>query len=510
MSLYANFYTFKKEIDSTEQPTGTGTQYSITLKETTSITTPVIELHASAIGFNYCYIPTFGRYYFVQQTRILNNARIEFALTVDVLATYKSDILASSLYVLRSASDYNNKLVDDTWTHTTGYTESVSTVAFPSYDSTGCYIVTIVNSESGVTANPASAMYLMNDAGVALMMQKLFDDVSAIADAQGRTLNFDELTSTYFNPGQYITSCKWFPFDYMTLANAEGADWSTPLKVGWYSLSGVGGYKVKSYGKTLTFSLTVGSYSDWTDRAPEWTRYSLYVPGFGLTEIDPIYSGQTLSGKISVDFNTGQASLILTTGSNQIAAQLSGTIGTDVAINQVGGSIEVPMSLTQAAVMGGKIAGGTLVKAGSKNVTDTVLSFMGLSAMWPSYLLEGNVEGLKQETQHLMNAGKETAAAVKDAAIQTVFNPSVSTSGADGCRYTITDNHTIILYKRTYSPYNASASDRAKLGGVCQAVKTLSTLSGYTVVANGLIEMAGTVEERNAVTSLLEGGFIIA
>lgn len=502
MSLYANFYTFKKEIDSTEQPTGTGTPYSITLKETTSITTPVIELHASAIGFNYCYIPSFGRYYFVQQTRILNNDRIEFALTVDVLATYKSDILASSLYVLRSASDYNNKLVDETWTHTTGYSESVSTVAFPSYNATGCYIVTIVNNESGVTANPASAMYLMSESEVANMMEALFD---AIGD-----YNFDDLTATYFNPAQYITSCKWVPFDLSTLATEQGNVRTTPLQVGWFSLPGIGAYRVTKYGKTLTFSLTVGSYSDWTDRTPEWTRYTLYVPGFGLTEIDPIYSGQTLSGKISVDFNTGQANLMLTTGTNQIAAQLSGTIGSDVAINQVGGSIEFPTSLTQAMAMGGKIAGGTIARAGGPKVAETIATFMGLSSMWPAYLINAGLEGVQQETEHLMNTGKEVASAVKDAAIQTFFNPSVSTAGADGCRYTITDNHTIILYKRQYSPYNASASDRAKLGGVCQAVKTLSTLSGYTVVANGLIEMAGTVEERNAVTSLLEGGFIIA
>lgn len=500
MSLYANFYTFKKEIDSTEQPTGTGTQYSITLKETTSITTPVIELHASAIGYNYCYIPTFGRYYFVQQTRILNNNRIEFALTVDVLATYKSDILASSLYVLRSASSYNDNLVDDTWVHSTTFDEDVLyNTDFPSYDATGCYIVTIVNNESGVTANPASAMYLMSESEVANMMEALFD---AIGD-----YDFDDLTATYFNPAQYITSCKWVPFNLTSLATEQGNVRTTPLQVGWFSLPGIGAYRVTKYGKTLSFSLTVGSYSDWTDRAPEWTRYSLYVPGFGLTEIDPIYSGQTLSGKISVDFNTGQANLMLTTGTNQIAAQLSGTIGADVAINQVGGSIEFPTSLTQAVAMGGKIAGGTIARAGGPKVAETIASFMGLSTMWPGYLLEGGLEGLRQETQHLMNSGKEVAAAVKDAAIQTFFNPSVSTAGADGCRYTITDNHKIILYRRKYNHYNPAVS---KLGGVCQQVKTLSTLSGYTVVANGLIEMAGTVEERNAVTSLLEGGFIIA
>lgn len=495
MSINAYFWEFKKAIDSTQRPTGTGTRFSIVLKNATAITAPVIELSRAAMDYNYCYIPEFKRYYFVQSCTVLTNDIIQYALSIDVLASWKNEILNNSCYVLRSASNYNLKLVDDTWTHTSDFTETVTSVSFPGYSATGCYLITIVNNESGVTANPASAMYLMNDAGVAALMAAMFDDIS--------DYNFDDLTATYFNPGQYITSCKWLPFDYMTLANEQGANWSTPLRLGWFEYSGIGGYRVVNYGKTLTFNITIGSYTDWTDRNADWTRYTLYVPGFGCTEIDPQFSGQTLTGKISVDFNKGSAYLILTTGTGQIAAALSGDIGADVSINQVGGSIDIPTSVGGLVSKGIQIGGGMLAKAGAANVGQTALSFF--SMMGAAQV--GDTSGMMEAREHLVTAGRDVAQAAADSAKQAIMNPTVTTVGADGARYTIIDNHTIYLYRKKFAHYNPAVS---KLGGVCNQVRTLSTLSGYTQVANGLIEIAGTLEERNAICTLLEGGFIIA
>ena len=494
MSIKARFYTFTKTVDSTERPSGSGTEFDIVLKEAVSVSAPVIELQSNAFQYNYCYIPAFGRYYFVQQAVILNNARLEYHLSVDVLATYKTEILNSELYVLRSASSYNNKLIDDTWTHTSDFTESVSTSSFPGYDAEGCYIMTVVNSESGITANPASCMYVVSRTQLLHFMGELFD--MANSAYQG----LDDLTATYFNPAQYITSCRWIPFGFQAIKGDQGYPTDIPIKYGWYTATATA-VRCSAYGKTITFSKTIGSYNDWTDRDPGWTRYALYVPGFGITEIDPIYSGQTLSGKISIDFNTCQASMMLTTGTGQIAAQMSGKIGADVAINQVGGSIDIPDSIGGLVSKGIQIAGGTWAQTGFPTAKET---FANLKEVWtnPINSAEGNAA-----REALISSGKDIAKAAAESAKQAIFNPTVTTTGADGCRYTITDNHTIYLYRRKYNHYNPAVS---KLGGVCNQVKLLSTLSGYTQVANGLIDMAGTVEERNAIAALLEGGFFIA
>lgn len=502
MSIKANFYKFSKQIDSTERPTGSGTVFDIVLKGAITITAPVIELDSAALDYNYCYIPAFGRYYFVQSTTIITSDIIEYSLSVDVLATWKNEILASSCYVLRSASDYNLKLVDDTWTHTTDFSETVSTVTFPDYDAGGCYFITVINPEAATSANPASTMYVLNDTGLATLLSEMFD--------LDNYRNIDDLTATYFNPAQYITSCRWYPFSFSSISAAQG----TPLEVikyGWYpaqdaTLTAVG-YRVVNYGKTLNFSKSIGSYTDWTDRDANWTRYALYVPGFGVTEIDPQFSGQTLSGKISVDFNTGDANLMLTSGTNQLMMQLAGKIGSEVSINQVGGSINIPTSKEGLFGMAANFVGSFAARGGFRSGGKTVVEFFKAMGAANAAAYGGDTQAVREHMTNSANSGQNAAAAAADAVKQTLMNPTVTSKGADGCRYTIIDNHTIILYRRKYAHYNPAVS---KLGGVCNQVKTLGDLSGYTQVANGLIEMTGTVEERNAITSLLEGGFIIA
>lgn len=502
MSIRANFYKFSKAIDSTKRPSGSGTPFDIVLKGPVTITAPVIELDKSALDYNYCYIPTFGRYYFVQTTTILTNDIIQFSLSVDVLATWKTEILASSLYVLRSASDYNLKLVDDTWTHTTDFNETVNTVTFPDYDAAGCYFITVVNPEAATSANPASTMYVVNDTGLATLLSEMFD--------LDNYTNIDDLTATYFNPAQYITSCRWYPFSFSSISAAQGTSLEV-IKYGWYPAQSVTltavGYRVVNYGKTMTFSMSIGSYTDWTDRDANWTRYALYVPGFGVTEIDPQFSGQTLSGKISVDFNTGAANLMLTSGTNQLMMQSAGKIGAEVSINQVGGSINIPTSKGELINTAINFGGAFTARGGLRSGGTTVVEFFKAMGASNAAAYGGSVEAVQEHLTNAANSGRDTAAAAADAAKQTILNPTVTSKGADGARYTIIDNHTIILYRRKYIHYNPAVS---KLGGVCNQVKTLGNLSGYTQVANGLIEMTGTVEERNAITTLLEGGFIIA
>ena len=495
MSIKANFYKFSKQIDSTEQPTGTGTPFDIVLKGAVTITAPVIELSRAAIDYNYCYIPAFGRYYFVQSATILTNDIIEYSLSEDVLATWRSSIFAASCYVLRSASDYNLKLVDDTCTHTTDFSETVNTIALPNYNADGCYIMTVVNNESDYSANPASTMYAVNAVEMVAIMGELFKIQNYP--------NIDDLTKTYFNPQQYITSCRWYPFSQSYITDGS----FHRFKYGWYESSNIiaGGNLVTNYGKDMTFSFTLGSYTDWTDRVNDWTRYALYIPGFGTNEIDAAYSGQTLTGKISIDWNTGAATCVLTTGSNEIIAVLSGSYGCDVSINQISTANDIPTSKEGLVTKGIETGVAFAARARKSGAGKGVVSFF--KAALTSGAVGYATGATQRELANTVDSGRDIAEAAADAATATILQPTVTSKGADGTRQTIISNHTIILYKRKYSHYNPAVS---KLGGVCNQVKTLGDLSGYTQVANGLIEMTGTVEERNAITSLLEGGFVIA
>lgn len=57
---------------------------------------------------NYCYIPQFKRYYFVNNIVIVNNSVMRLNCHVDLLQTYKENILECSATVTETTDNYNN------------------------------------------------------------------------------------------------------------------------------------------------------------------------------------------------------------------------------------------------------------------------------------------------------------------------------------------------------------------------------------------------------------------
>ena len=58
-----------------------------TLRESTSVINPIITVEApvTLIGYNYCYIPDFSRYYYVVDVKSMRNNLWAVTLRVDVL-----------------------------------------------------------------------------------------------------------------------------------------------------------------------------------------------------------------------------------------------------------------------------------------------------------------------------------------------------------------------------------------------------------------------------------------
>lgn len=154
--------------------------------------------------------------------------------------------------------------------------------------------------------------------------------------------------------------------------------------------------------------------------------------------------------------------------------------------------------------------GGATLSRNPKGVKNTLINFGKtlLTSTPIGGLIGANTRlgSFSQNANALVESGKEIASDVGDSILQTLLNPTVTSAGADGCRFTQNENHNFILYRRKYTHYNSAL---AKLGGVCNRVETLRNLSGYTVVANGIVEINGTMEEKNAICNLLEGGFYI-
>lgn len=85
---------------------------NIQLKETCGMLTPIIIMSTNVIDKNYVYIPLFSRYYFITNIKRIDNDRIEISCKVDVLMSFKEDILKLKVIATRSSNNYNQYLLD--------------------------------------------------------------------------------------------------------------------------------------------------------------------------------------------------------------------------------------------------------------------------------------------------------------------------------------------------------------------------------------------------------------
>lgn len=86
----------------------------VVLKRDTSILRPVLLINSvqDIYTYNYMYISEFGRYYFIDDIRSINNNMWEISAHVDVLETYKTDILSNTAVLKRQEKKFNLYLDD--------------------------------------------------------------------------------------------------------------------------------------------------------------------------------------------------------------------------------------------------------------------------------------------------------------------------------------------------------------------------------------------------------------
>lgn len=87
---------------------------TVRLKDDTDIMHPVIELDGANLPptANYCYIAAFSRYYYINQQDIKIGRDLVLTLSVDVLMSWKSLILNSTVIAERTSNKYNKYIPD--------------------------------------------------------------------------------------------------------------------------------------------------------------------------------------------------------------------------------------------------------------------------------------------------------------------------------------------------------------------------------------------------------------
>lgn len=102
----------------------------------------IVEIESNTYDFNYVYIPSLNKYYFLQNIVHVNQKIIRMLLHCDVLMTYKTDILASYGLVIQGGTinPYYSSIESET-------RQEIRRFTFPyKFNNNGNYVlVTITN-----------------------------------------------------------------------------------------------------------------------------------------------------------------------------------------------------------------------------------------------------------------------------------------------------------------------------------------------------------------------------
>lgn len=487
MMIDVTFYTFEKHSNSTKQPSG-GTTYNCTLIQPCGVMSPQIQLEigqTNPVEYNYAYIPDFKRYYFIRDWS-WDRGIWTATMAVDVLASFKEDIGNSFQYVLRAAAESNGFITDTVYPGTATFTKQVTQLSgMPFWKDlvNGEYVLGVVGAGPSGMAMGAVTYYAMSPPAFAMFAEQLFgkdnwmelegDPITfrwpqVRGDADSFTTTLEEVNipvnfpvlKLMFNPAQYITSCMWFPF-----VPAEGSA-ASEIALGWWKVPAGVVSVSPTYEQTYTVSIPAhpqlarGYYL----HMPPYSRYTIFFPPFGTIPLDGSYFVQdtVLTCTIRVDMISGAGILELSVPSAGIIYRASAQIGVPVSTGQIASA-----GLAGALVGGVSTVAGVIGSAATGNVGQAIMN---------------GISGVGDTASGLM--------------------PQVTVRGANGSKAEY--GTTPFLLSEFMQVVD---NDLEHLGAPLCAVRQLSSLPGYQMIARPEVDSACTAAENDQITEFLRGGY---
>ena len=472
-------YQFSKRPNSTKRPdNATATSFTCQLKDATSFMAPVLRFAPDTLTpgstftpniFNYAYIPYWSRYYYITDWKYINGVW-ECYLTPDVLASFKTEIGATSAYIIRSASQYNGDILDSFYPATTVTSITKQQLSSDIYHTTipgGCFVVGVVNKSTSSNKMGAVIYYALTASQFGNLLSYLFSD--NIYTQAGITAS--EITSGLYkslvDPFQYIVSCMWFPFSVSALGDSTEV-----ITVGYWSTN-VTGTIVKYVTKEIGFKSNTAiahhpqiSRGAYLDHEP-YTRITAFYPPFGEIPIDTSFlqygNNNYLYGKMFCDFVTGLADCYITiTNGYDTDTTADPYKYMTMRTSQIG----VPIQISQV-------------------LTD-YMSMLNSGASALSSLASFNIAGLFGNIV---------------SGIQNSM-PKVSSLGANGSLIEIiTPPYLIIEHKQMVD------ENLAEFGRPLCNTRVISTLSGFVQCGEDDHSFTGTLTENNEINKHLKEGF---
>ena len=458
---------FSKRKNSTKQPTS-GTTATVYLKDDTSILNPVFDCTGLPMNTNYIYCSDFGRYYFVDDVTRAGKDRLLIKCSLDVLATYKSQIGSYTGFKEYATSSSNVTMPDPRNVPTDLMDTSYDTLAFTysHFSQTGCYILGILSDQNN-GVNGVITYY-------------------AVEEAQLRAFTADVYSSSFitriqnqFNAVQdSFVSCIWIPVDYSKILPGPGSE--EFIYVG-REVTIAKGLKITSRiitnstgTKTVTFpsGSGAGNQLKYID-LPPYTTGGLYLPFVGIVpiNIEPLAFTKSIDIEYTADLVTGDITYQIRYGGGWLAT-FSGNMATKCPV-------------TGASYDGVGVATGALAVIGG--VVGAALSIAS----------EG---GAAPITAGLAAAAGGALSAAKSMELHTMIQGSASS--AIGAHLGLVPYYYIL--QKVPSMTNL-LDPQTEQGMPVFDVET--TTSGFNKFNNASVDIPGFDSEKDAIKDYLNSGF---
>lgn len=484
MAFYVRLYTLSKRENSTKRPEGDGNLQRCILRRGSSLMTPVLEFDfgtdtdSNPIGYNYCYIPQFERYFFIEEWTFSGALWIA-SCRCDVLATYKTEIGATSLYILRASAASDGAITDTLYPAKTGCTFDSTVVSTPWILSGGTFVIGVVNQEPTIGG---LCYFAMTPSQVESVLDALLADSFLSNNSVTIAGVSKDALKGLIDPVQYIKSAVYIPVAKSYL----GGDLTSFRLNGWSAGFGSLGTEAINvnqarYLVTKTFSIPkhpqAASRGVYLNQAP-FSVYTLTIPPFGTIDIDStvLRNASSLTAEVTIDLPTGLG--ILTVTCNGIVLnRLEANVGVPVQLSQVSrdyvGGIMSALSGVAGAV-GSLAMPGLGAATGAAATAMKVGGAAGAAGAGTSAI--GNAVSALTPRAQSVGSGGSYAQLVKDWRLDAQFFPMVDDDNAHNGR-----------------PYCKMA--------------TPASLGGYLLVQDADVPIAGTASEDARIRDYLQTGF---
>lgn len=485
------FGSISKRRNSTYQPTLTSS-YDCVIKQPSSIDNPTFVIQDASFNMAFNYAKWDNTYYFVDSIVTVRNNVWEVKCVIDVLATYKAEILASTQYVCYSSLSGGTWLPDTRipvlkQTQTSRATASLASL----FNTNGFYVLTATGKD-GCVSYACDLSHLKQLLGrINSWQDDLVNGISNGSLYPGLNYDFSTTEAALESLGKMMTqsgaignaysqapacirSCIWVPF-----FASDFADSGTQIYLGNFDCQlSPQPFSLKAKPVTGTVSVNIPwLHSDWRIM---YEDVYLYLPLAGMIRLssDSLTNLSSLSIEYAATATDGVVAYTVKAGGNII-----GTFGGQCSANY-------PIGINQQASAGEILQ--SIVAGGEKMVNAAInssISPVSTAAAGIGVALEG-------------------VAAVYNT-VDVANSTHVSTIGGVGGGAGSALDLDIQCYVVSHDTVVSPSDMQATMGVPTMKPVALSTLTGYCQCANAHVSAPAMAAELNAIDTMLNSGFYI-